>query len=326
MLMSNALYKNNTDIPKEMILGNLLFLTLTDVEIPANVLATIFTNNNIPEKYVKDISPADAFRRATSSVKNKIIQLSKSSGGTEKVRVEIDEVRSDPAGIKRIIGFKSVDEINEDINYKSVGEAIFVRSTGKITVMPSRVVSNPEYTEADNLCKEIKTKFDSWVIYHNKDTVRNIINRIVTDTHPVNLMPTGICKFIPVASMDLLYNLKNALEEINAYSVSNGNTKNIVEIIPVINTVEQRQMIEKNFKAEITDELFKFTQELKGVITKRQALSSKTAVSYIEKFNTLKEKAKEYEEMLGIYIASLHEQIKESIKLVDDNTKQKKDS
>ena len=135
--MSNALYKNNTDIPKEMILGNLLFLTLTDVEIPANVLATIFTNNNIPEKYVKDISPADAFRRATSSVKNKIIQLQNSSGGAEKVRVEIDEVRSDPAGIKRIIGFKSVDEINEDINYKSVGEAIFVRSTGKMTVMPS---------------------------------------------------------------------------------------------------------------------------------------------------------------------------------------------
>lgn len=79
-------------------------------------------------------------------------------------------------------------------------------------------------------------------------------------------------------------------------------------------------MIEKNFTAEITDELFNFTQELKDVLQKKQVLSTRTANAYIEKFNILKEKAKEYESLLGIYVDSIYTQIKDSLDLVDQST------
>lgn len=299
-----------------MLLGNLLFTNLIDMRIPVADLISIFQSNNIPDSYVRTISEADAFRRASSSIKNRILLL---NAATEKVRVEVDEVKSDYEGIKRIIGVKKVDEVAEDISYQPVGEIIFNRTNNLCTATPLFAPGDVDYQTIRDLCDEVENKYQDWSVYHNKDTVRNIINRIISDTHPVNLMPTGLCKFIPQTSTDLLYNLKQALTEMQSYASTPTMSRNIMEIIPVIDTEEQRNLIEKNFTAEITDELFSFTQELKDVLQKKQVLSTRTANAYIEKFNILKAKAKEYESLLGIYVDSIYTQIKDSLDLVDQN-------
>ena len=67
--MGNVLCKTNQEIPQDMLLGNLLFTNLIDMKIPVSDLTGIFKSNNIPESYVKTISQADAFRRASSSIK-----------------------------------------------------------------------------------------------------------------------------------------------------------------------------------------------------------------------------------------------------------------
>lgn len=314
--MSNVLCKTNQEIPQDMLLGNLLFTNLIDMRIPVADLISIFQSNNIPDSYVRTISEADAFRRASSSIKNRILLL---NAATEKVRVEVDEVKSDYEGIKRIIGVKKVDEVAEDISYQPVGEIIFNRTNNLCTATPLFVPGDVDYQTIRDLCDEVENKYQDWSVYHNKDTVRNIINRIISDTHPVNLMPTGLCKFIPQTSTDLLYNLKQALTEMQSYASTPTMSRNIMEIIPVIDTEEQRNLIEKNFTAEITDELFSFTQELKDVLQKKQVLSTRTANAYIEKFNILKAKAKEYESLLGIYVDSIYTQIKDSLDLVDQN-------
>ncbi len=318
--MSNALCKTNQEIPQHMLLGNLLFTSLEDMKIPVNDLISIFQANNIPESYVRTISQADAFRRASSSIKNRILYVS-GTNGNDKVRVEVDEVRNEPDSIKRIIGIKRVDEVQEDIQYEPAGEIIFNRTGGVCVATPYAQPGDADYQTFRDLCDEVENKYAEWSVYHNKDTVRNIINRIITDTHPVNLMPTGLCKFIPSSSADMIYNLKNALGEMNRYYIgANVRGNNIMEIIPVIDTEEQRDLIEKNFTAEITNELFSFTQELKDILAKRQTLSVRTAASYVDKFNILKDKAKEYESLLGIYVNSIHQQITESLELVGNNT------
>lgn len=299
-----------------MLLGNLLFTNLIDMRISVADLISIFRSNNIPDSYVRAISEADAFRRASSSIKNRILLF---NAATEKVRVEVDEVKSDYEGIKRIIGVKKVDEVAEDISYQPVGEIIFNRTNNLCTATPLFAPGDADYQAIRDLCDEVENKYQDWSVYHNKDTVRNIINRIISDTHPVNLMPTGLCKFIPQTSTDLLYNLKQALIEMQSYASTPTMSRNIMEIIPVIDTEEQRNLIEKNFTAEITDELFSFTQELKDVLQKKQVLSTRTANAYIEKFNILKAKAKEYESLLGIYVDSIYTQIKDSLDLVDQN-------
>lgn len=317
--MSNAICKTNQEIPQDMLLGNLLFTNLTDMKIPESDLLAIFQSNNIPESYVRKISTTDAFRRASSSIKNRIMYIT-GANGNDKVRVEVDEVRSDVDSIKRIVGIKRVDEKNEDISYQPMAEIVFDRTgnvcTGTVLLAPT----DQDYPQFRALCDEVEQKHADWSVYHNKDTVRNIINRIIGDTHPISLMPTGLCKFIPSGSTDMVYNLRSALTEMSAYGINPSGHRNIMEVIPVIDTEEQRSLIEKNFTAEITDELFSFTQELKEVLAKKQVLSTRTAAAYIDKFNFLKSKANEYESLLGIYIDSIYQQITDSMNLVDANT------
>lgn len=318
--MSNVLCKTNQEIPQDMLLGNLLFTNLIDMQIADSDLSAIFQKNSIPEHYVKKISPSDAFRRASSSIKNRILYIA-GSNGNDKVRVEIDEVKCDTDSIKRIIGIKKVDEINEDITYEAVGEIVFNRTGNTCVATPLMASTDVNYQPFRDLCDEVEDKYSEWSVYHNKDTIRNIINRIITDTHPVNLMPTGLCKFVPSSSTDLLYHLKEALTDMSLYRAKTAlSGDNIMEIIPVIDTEEQRTLIEKNFTAEITEELFEFTQELKEVLSKKQTLSTRTATAYIEKFNILRNKAKEYESLLGIYVDSIYQQITDSLTLVDNST------
>lgn len=318
--MSNAICHSNKDIPQEMLLGNLLFTNLTDMKIPEASLLGIFQANQIPESYVRKISAADAFRRASSSLKNQQITIVDSNGVAQTVKVEVDEVRSDTDSIKRIVGIKRIDQANEDIAYEPIAEAIFNRQQASCVATPLVFSSDPNYPEYRSLCDACIDRYSEWSVFHNKDTVRNIINRIITDTHPINLMPTGLCKFIPVNYTDMLYNLKSALGEMSAFSINPNSIGNIMEIIPVIDTVEQRGLIEKNFTAEITDELLGFVNDLKDVLTTRQSLTPRAATAYAEKFKLLKEKATDYENLLGIYVTSIQQQLTEAFQLISDNT------
>lgn len=309
--MSKAFCNTNQEIPQEMILGNLLFVNLTDMKIPVSDLKTIFSNNGIPDSYVRDISQADAFRRASSSIKNRNIVID----GTP-VKIEIDEVRCDSDTIKRIIGVKRIDSTAEDISYESVGQIIFDRSSG--TCVSSPTISDPnDYQTVEALCNEVNNNYYEWSVFHNKDTVRNIINRIINDTHPISLMPTGLCKFTPYTSASLLYSLKSALGDMNSFSLD-CNRENIMEIIPVIDTKEQRDLVNKNFRVEMTDELMGFVNELREILKKKQKISSRSAAAYIERMKSNEAKIKDYESLLGTYVGSIRAQLSEALQLIDD--------
>lgn len=309
--MSNAICNTNKEIPQEMLLGNLIFINLTDMVVAESDIKQLFKNHNIPEKYVRDISQADAFRRASSSIKNRSVVM-----GGEDYKINVDEVRSDADGIKRIVGVKRIDSAKEDVSYESVAEIVFHRDTGSVSTMEMPFC--PDINVVHTLCEEVSNKYAEWSVYHNKDTVRNIINRIIQDTHPINLMPTGLCKFTPNTSAPLLYSLKDCLNEMSRYSID-VHRENIMEVIPVIDTSEQRGLVEKNFKIELTDELSGFVNELRDVLQKKQKITSRSAAAYIERFNMYQEKIKDYENLLGIYSGSLRAQISEGLQLIDDS-------
>ena len=167
--MANALYQTNQSIPQDMLLGNLLFTNLTDMKVSETELIDIFKNNNVPENYVRKISKADAFRRASSSVKNQILFVNNvNTGGADKVRLEVDEIRNDTDSIKRIIGVKRVDQAHEDIEYEQVGEIVFNRTNETCTATVTLPQSDPDYQVYQNLCYDVENRYFDWSVYHIK--------------------------------------------------------------------------------------------------------------------------------------------------------------
>lgn len=322
--MANAIYHSNKDIPIEMTLGNLLYYSLSDMRIKESELTQLFIDNQLPTSYIRKISVSDAFRRASSSIKNTNLYITDSNTGvTTKLKVEVDEVKSDVNSIKRIIGVKSIDEKNEEIAYIPVASVEFLRDTGTITTLIEDAYANVK--SINSVCSEVVNNFREWSVYHNKDTIRNTILRIINDTHPVSLTPTGLCKFIPRSHTDTLHSLKKMLKDMEKYCLNSGE-HNFMEIIPVINTEEQQDLIKNASTRELKEELFGFTQELKDVLQARQTLPSRTVTSYLERFKTLTEKVNDYENLLGNYLGFLRVQITNAIELVDSNNKEEQET
>lgn len=321
--MSNALCTTNKEIPQEMLLGNLLFMNLTDMRIPAVELTDIFKNNGLPEHYVRKISAADAYRRASSDLKGRKIWWDDGNGIVKvECRIEIDEVKCDVDSIKRILGIKHIDEGSEEVNYIPVAELTFNRVNQQASSLPLIARTDVNYSEVQKALVLYQNNFSDWSVYHNKATVRNIVNRVVADTHPINLMPTGLCKFTPANHGDTLYALKAALGEMSAYGIG-SNAENIVEIIPIIDTDEQRSLVEKNYTMEVTDEMNRLVTELRTVLANKASINSRTAASYIERFKFLKDKADDYGNLLNVYTQALQVQLADAIRLVNDNTEVK---
>lgn len=316
--MSNAICQSNQDLPDSMVLGNLLFYSLSDMKVSESDLFTVFTQCNLPVGYIRKISPSDVFRRATSSVKNSTVFIPDPTTGLNlKMKIDVDEVRCDDQVIKRIIGVKRINEANEEVSYDQMGVAVFDRAHPTLsnfyTVHPYDGI-----TDCEDIMLKIEQNFNDWCVFHTKDTVRNIVNRIVQDTHPVSLTPTGLCKFIPKSHTDLLYGLKEAVTQLQGYSPQVSG--NFMEIIPVIDTEEQRNLIKNASELELKDNLFAFTQELKEVLQNRTVLPAKTVTSYLNRFKTLKEQVDDYEGLLGNYLGFLRTQITEATKLIHDNS------
>ena len=316
--MAGAICQSNKDIPVDMTLGNLLYYSLSEVKITEQELFDIFTQNQLPVDYIRKISAPDAFRRASSSVKNTNLYMTDvNTGLTVKLKVEVDEVKSDDTGIKRIIGVKSIDEKNEDISYIPVATVEFFRDNEAVAAYVDPAYSTNQ--DICDLCDAIENRYAEWSVYHTKDTIRNTILRIINDTHPVSLTPTGLCKFIPRSHTDLLYSLKEALADMEHFCQNSGE-HNFMEIIPVINTEEQQDLIKNASARELKEELHGFTQELKDVLQARQTLPARTVSSYLERFKTLSDKVSDYEGLLGNYLGFLKLQITEAVTLVKDNS------
>ena len=90
-----ALYQNNKDVPEDMLLGNLLFFNLNDMTVDENDLIALFKANNISEDFIRPISHADAFRRASSSIKNATVTYTDDNGDTFEGKINVDEVVND---------------------------------------------------------------------------------------------------------------------------------------------------------------------------------------------------------------------------------------
>lgn len=311
----SAVLATNKNIPDDMLLGNLLFYTLKNLKISETELASIFTSAGVDKKFIRSISAADAFRRATSSVKNKQMMF-----GSEVRRLEVNEVVSDNERIIRVIGCKKVDEngkeISEKVSYDAVAELIYDRSVNAVSYNLKSTLTPAAKADLSSICQDLITMFVDNSSYHNNDTIRNIFIRILDSCHPISLMPTGVCKFIPKVNKDVLYQLKEVVESLDPYHTGE---KSVMEIIPIIDTQDQRDLVDKCFRAELGEEIVHTINELGSIIAAKSTLPTKTINAYTEKCRHYVDKANQYSSLLENGAEILLKQIDVITEMINNN-------
>lgn len=313
--MSKALVQTNKELSDDMLLGHMFFYQIpSDLKMTPDELKDLVLQVGLDDKYVRKISRRDAFRRATSSIKEQKIAINWGGASTE-VKLNVDDVKV--AGSKsliRLIGRKTIDGDKEEVDYEKVGR-IELSEQGIIREINPNYASEYNY---DLILEEAEKRFNFNANYHNRETVRNMMVRIVKSLYPISLMDNGIAKFIPISSKEELYALQEFGRALNNYS----NDPSTFEIIPVIDTLEQRELVHRQAVSFIKSEMTEVMGQMAKVLKDKSTLTPKQAAGYIEKIKHLQEKTQAYESTVDMHMTFLEEQVKAMLKQVEVNTEQ----
>ena len=298
--------KDINSINKEDLLGYMMFYHVPDIKISHDELRNVFKNNSIDEASLPPkIYEHDAFRRATGRVKG-TINVTLPSGTNCNAKLNIDEVRNDSDLIVRILGRKVIDEVKEDVDYAPVCKFVFDKNTKSAT-------SSVNFSFADEydykqLLQETVDLFNEWTVYHSKDTVRTIINKIVKGTQPVSIIKGAY--FIPKSEYDIIKGLQGVIKDLAQFT---PNEVPEIEVIPLLDTVEQRVMVEKKVNSELMSEVDTVMNELADMLLEGKEIHTRTIKRITNQFQDLQTKTGTYAKLLDIKMSAVSQQLLSAI-------------
>jgi len=318
---------NNKDIYRDTLLGHMAFYYMPGVKLEQTALEDLFAQNNLSANYLPaKIHGHDAFRRVTSSVvTNGHITITDRNNFQYNAKLNIDEVRSDQDYIVRTLGRKIIDPVNDNVEYATVGRIKYDRSIESVTVYPEHEYAR-EYDYENNILNPISSQFREAVQYHNKDTVRSIINRVFKNLQPVTIIKGAY--FIPKTYETEILNLQGAIQGLEMYA-TDPSEKPDMKLIPLLDTAEQRDMIHSKASEELIKDTDSLVKELTDALLANKETKDMTILRLNAELLALKEKASEYSALLDVKLSNAAQLFQHAIQLfcqVKDNSVLKSDT
>ncbi len=270
------------------------FHSIADLRIHHTDLANIFVQYGLPQKLVPTkIKPHDAYRRATKSAES-AIKIDR-NGKQLKARLLVREVKSDSNLVIRHLVREVVDEKDVKLYHDTVGEMILDRKTNLLDTSVYHAFAN-EYPY-DRLMNGVLVLYKDYCEYHNRETFNNIVRRLIDSMHNISILENGRATFIPRSKRSQLDAFVDVVADLAPYH-TDSKSKSVVEIIPIIDTAEQRKMIadriEQDIHMNVDDLMGNFIELLDG----DRDVSLRSVQRYAQKFVLLDEKLNEYEEIV----------------------------
>ena len=284
--------KNIDNLDQNSLLGYMVFYYIPDIKISHTDFEQIFDNNKMDKSCLPaKIYEHDAFRRATGKVKG-TIAVALNNGNYADAKLNIDEVVNDQNQVVRILGRKVIDVTNEEVNYEPAGKFYFDKGnkSASFSVNPT-FASEYDY---QRFMEDTIDLFKEWTTYHSKDTVRTIVNKIVKSTQPVTIIKGAY--FIPKGEYDIIKGLQGVIKDLAQFT---SNETPGIEVIPLIDTVEQRNMISNKANTELMGEIDTLVGELSNMLTDSTKDIHKRTINRIAcQFQELRSKKETYSILL----------------------------
>lgn len=303
--MTMQAVKDINSIDKNSLLGYMVFYHVPEIKISHKDLEQIFDNNKMEKASLPPkIYEHDAFRRATGKIRGTVsVNL---SGENKDAKLNVDEVRNDKNFIVRALGRKVADSEHDSIDYETVGHMFFNKDTKQMTYN-STVGMDSEYNYQEIL-EETLNLFTDWINYHTKDTVRNIVNKIVKSMQPVNIIKGAY--FIPKKEFDTVKGLKGIIDDLGDYA---SEEVPAMEIIPLLDTIEQRTMVEDRVNKEVMNDVDNLVFELSEMLTEGKDIHKRTINRVTCQFQELRDKTNTYATLLQTKMGAIEQQLSTAI-------------
>jgi len=284
----------------ENILGNLVWFSVSDLDILREDLVKLAQHASLPEKYVPaPIRPTDAFRRATSEVGGVI-----NAGGDQTTVLMVREVLSDEERVVRHLIKEVRDKKNVRLSYDQVGVIEFDRR--------AEAVTGAAYEDsAKSAVAKAKKLFDRYRDYYGADHIRRMLKAALDDCQAVGVRPSGGVYFVPRQYEKTAKALSSLIKTLPGNSVE-------LHLVPLVDATEQRAMVEDKLRSQVMVQvaqigsllggnaevlgvkktLKSLSVEFASVLREQQTVSKTTGNNAIIQLQELKEQVGEYEGLL----------------------------
>ena len=282
-----ALPATETDDERYPILGHLVWYSLRDVRINRTELEQLLIKARInPTNMPAEIRPADAFRRATTSITNRGPE---DIGDGKFESIMVREVFSDSNEVVRHIIREETDSQNRRINYGKVGQAVFNRQLEKVTVG-----MDPRFEHHKHKIMQV---YDEYSEYYVGKHIRDIVFKMLNSTTPVSVRPAGGLYFVANTYTPLVESLEEFVTDINAWGVP-GTGDAVFESVPMLDVAKQRKLIFDKYESQCAYSVDNTLKELAGLLNSEKTPTKSTLTNYVNKVKELKKGIGKYEELL----------------------------
>lgn len=270
-------------------LGQLVWYTVTDLEITRMELERIFANVGLDQNHLpNEIKPVDAFRRATSAVEAKRLPHAKD----QFINLLVREVCANDSEVVRHLVREVVDSNNVRLHYQEVATFSLSRADGKMKVFPW-----PPATEAERAaCAEAQTFYEKFRNSYNGRHLREVVHDILETTGPVAVRPSGGVYFVPQQHERTVEQLKALVERLANYGTTGQRSK--LYTVPVIDLVEQRKMVEESLVDQVSKESHAIIAEATEILKSGKTVTTVLARTLAERTRKLAGLTAQYEELL----------------------------
>lgn len=305
--MTLTAVKTNSELDTSELLGFLEFHSIGELRIHKNQLGDLFDKNGLDNKFMpREIKSHDAYRRATSQAQSTIsIDY---NGSKSKARLLVREVVSDKNMVIRHLVREIVDSKNAVLDYNTVGKFILQKKSSAMEISWDHSFLD-EYAY-DVLIKDIQTLFTDWTQYHTRDTISNMVRRVISDLNNVSIMPNGKATFIPRNQRHTLENLRGLIDDLEDFHQNNG--VSVMEVIPMIDTVDQREMVQKRVETHMSSEANQLLADFAELLSQDKT-SVKTVQRYAKRVVNLQERLEEYEDLIERKMDVLGNQLSDAL-------------
>jgi hypothetical protein len=271
---------------KVPILGHLIWFSVKESRIEPEELRRLFAQVGIPTEFIpEDISPINAFKRATSELSEEIeVPLDQNRTAVFLVRLT---AKSDTEIVKSII--KEVrDQNDKRLSYEEVGRVHFDKDTKDVRYYATQPDSQP-------VLDQIKQLYETYGRYITGKQIRAIFHDIIESMSPTQVRPSGAVYFIPHQYADMVQKMEVLSKELIPYGITDFSSA--FESIPLIDADKTRSLVELRFEEQNTRDVDKTLVELTKLLQGTDA-TTRTGARYIEMVKKAKENIARYESML----------------------------
>lgn len=266
------------------VLGKIVYFSLADVMIDREKLREICDTMGIPYYGGGRQTDANAFRRATSDISDRI----KAEGHIYKVYCRDNEKNDD------LLSWELVKEtVDASTNrYAKLANIQYVSRTGQL------LLASPEYdplVSPYQYFREAEALFEKYRRCAGRKHIETLTGNLMDAMQAVKINIHGRLYFVPRSHMEQVTLFEDFVELLNQHNLSKGELT--VNSMPVMDSEKQRKKMATEFYLAVRKEIALYQEKVENLITSN---SRSAAIMYrwVNKIDALERKKQEYESIL----------------------------